>query len=173
MAPQVFETQLGGRTLTIETGKLAMLAGGSVTVRFGDTMVLGTANRSEPRPGLDFFPLTVDYQEKIYAAGGFGKIIYSEGEYCHTRKPGSPPIASYREWRRNGCPMWYPTHATAYYVGVTHGSFADVSCKGILPLDDSKRVPDVTSTEGAPAAHTASVFCRVGDRSTEHRRPDR
>src|SRR5574340_474057 len=61
--------EIGGRTLTIETGKLAMLAGGSVTVRFGDTMVLGTANRSEPRPGLDFFPLTVDFEERMYAAG--------------------------------------------------------------------------------------------------------
>ncbi|CAN5580015.1 hypothetical protein BH20CHL7_BH20CHL7_10340 [soil metagenome] len=66
---QTFETQLGGRTLTIESGKLARLAGGSVTVRYGDTMVLGTANRSEPRPGLDFFPLTVDFEERMYAAG--------------------------------------------------------------------------------------------------------
>ena len=65
---QIFETQFGGQTLTIETGKLARLAGGSVTVRFGDTMVLGTANRSEPRPGLDFFPLTVDFEERMYAA---------------------------------------------------------------------------------------------------------
>ena len=66
---QTFETQFAGRTLTIETGKLAMLAGGSVTVRYGDTMVLGTANRSDPRPGLDFFPLTVEFEERMYAAG--------------------------------------------------------------------------------------------------------
>ena len=66
---QTFETQFGGRTLTIETGKLARLAGGAVTVRYGDTMVLGTANRSDPRPGLDFFPLTVDFEERMYAAG--------------------------------------------------------------------------------------------------------
>ena len=66
---QIFETEFGGRTLTIETGKLARLAGGSVTVRYGDTMVLGTANRSDPRPGLDFFPLTVDFEERMYAAG--------------------------------------------------------------------------------------------------------
>src|SRR6476619_3288064 len=64
-----FETQLGGRTLTIETGKLARLAGGAVTVRYGDTFVLGTANRSDPRPGLDFFPLTVEFEERMYAAG--------------------------------------------------------------------------------------------------------
>ena len=66
---QTFETQFGGRTLTIETGKLARLAGGAVTVRYGDTMVLGTANRSDPRPGLDFFPLTVEFEERMYAAG--------------------------------------------------------------------------------------------------------
>jgi polyribonucleotide nucleotidyltransferase len=66
---QTFETQFAGRTLSIETGKLAMLAGGAVTVRFGDTMVLGTANRSDPRPGLDFFPLTVEFEERMYAAG--------------------------------------------------------------------------------------------------------
>jgi polyribonucleotide nucleotidyltransferase len=66
---QTFETQLGGRTLTIETGKLARLAGGAVTVRYGDTLILGTANRSDPRPGLDFFPLTVEFEERMYAAG--------------------------------------------------------------------------------------------------------
>ena len=61
--------RFGGRTLTIETGKLARLAGGAVTVRYGDTLVLGTANRSDPRPGLDFFPLTVEFEERMYAAG--------------------------------------------------------------------------------------------------------
>jgi len=66
---QTFETQFAGRTLTIETGRIALLAGGAVTVRFGDTMLLGTANRSDPRPGLDFFPLTVEFEERMYAAG--------------------------------------------------------------------------------------------------------
>jgi polyribonucleotide nucleotidyltransferase len=86
---QTFETQFGGRTLTIETGKLARLAGGSVTVRYGDTMVLGTANRSEPRPGLDFFPLTVDFEERMYAAGkipgGFIKREARPSENAHGR----------------------------------------------------------------------------------------
>jgi DNA polymerase III epsilon subunit family exonuclease len=78
--PQVFETQFAGRTLSIETGRLALLAGGSVTVRFGDTMILGTANRSDPRPGLDFFPLTVDFEERMYAAGKIpGGFIKREG----------------------------------------------------------------------------------------------
>jgi polyribonucleotide nucleotidyltransferase len=77
---QTFETTLAGRTLTIETGKLARLASGSVTVRYGDTVVLGTANRSDPRPGLDFFPLTIEFEERMYAAGKIpGGFIKREG----------------------------------------------------------------------------------------------
>ncbi len=76
----IFETTLGGKTLTIETGRLARLAGGAVTIRYGDTMVLGTANRSDPRPGLDFFPLTVEFEERMYAAGKIpGGFIKREG----------------------------------------------------------------------------------------------
>ena len=69
MAVTTLTTEFGGRTLTIETGRLALLAGGSVTIRYGDTLLLGTANRSEPRPGLDFFPMTVEFEERMYAAG--------------------------------------------------------------------------------------------------------
>jgi polyribonucleotide nucleotidyltransferase len=60
----------GGRTLSIETGSFAHQANGSVTVRYGDTVVLVTATMArEPRPGMDFFPLTVDFEERMYAAG--------------------------------------------------------------------------------------------------------
>jgi polyribonucleotide nucleotidyltransferase len=60
----------GGRELTIETGTFAAQAGGAVTVRYGDTIVLVTATMAEsPRPGMDFFPLTVDFEERMYAAG--------------------------------------------------------------------------------------------------------
>jgi polyribonucleotide nucleotidyltransferase len=58
-----------GRTVEIETGKMALLAGGSVTVRQADTVVLVAACSAAPRPGLDFFPLQVDYREKFSAAG--------------------------------------------------------------------------------------------------------
>ena len=62
--------EVAGRTLTIETGKLAEQAGGAVTVRYGDTLILATATASkEPRPGTDFFPLTVDYEQRHYASG--------------------------------------------------------------------------------------------------------
>jgi polyribonucleotide nucleotidyltransferase len=67
---QAFSTEFGGRPLTIETGVLAAQAGGAVTVRYGDTVLLATATMSkEPRGGLDFFPLTVEYEERLYAAG--------------------------------------------------------------------------------------------------------
>jgi polyribonucleotide nucleotidyltransferase len=65
------EMELGGRTLSIETGKLAKQADGSVVVQLGETVVLGTVVRANPREGIDFFPLTVDYREKLSAAGKF------------------------------------------------------------------------------------------------------
>ncbi|MDL2281173.1 polyribonucleotide nucleotidyltransferase [Selenomonadales bacterium OttesenSCG-928-I06] len=78
---EVFSTIVGGRTLTIESGKLAKQAGGAVLVRYGDTAVLVTATQSaEPRPGIDFFPLTVDYEEKLYSVGKIpGGFIKREG----------------------------------------------------------------------------------------------
>ncbi|MDA8217968.1 MAG: polyribonucleotide nucleotidyltransferase [Dehalococcoidales bacterium] len=70
MQQSSFDIVLGGRTLSIETGKMAGLADGAVTVRYGDTIVLATATMSkEPREGIDFFPLTVDFEERLYAAG--------------------------------------------------------------------------------------------------------
>lgn len=73
--------EVGGRTLTIEQGKMAKQANGAVLVRYGDTVVLVTATASkEPREGVDFFPLTVDYEEKMYAAGKIpGGFIKREG----------------------------------------------------------------------------------------------
>ena len=61
--------ELGGSTLSIEVGKMAKQANGSAFVRYGDTVVLATACSSNPREGIDFFPLTVDYREYTYAAG--------------------------------------------------------------------------------------------------------
>lgn len=80
--------------------------------------------------------------ERLYAADVFGRIVYSEGEYCHPHSLGTPSLDSYNDWRKNGCPMWYPTHATAYYVGVTHQSFLDVSCQGSADFDESRRTPN-------------------------------
>ena len=70
MAHQRFETELAGRTITVETGHVAEQANGALVIRSGDTMLLVTAVASRtPREGIDFFPLTCDYEEKLYAAG--------------------------------------------------------------------------------------------------------
>ena len=78
---RVFTAEVGGRPLSIETGVLAIQAGGAVTVRYGDTVVLATATMSkEVRPGINFFPLTVDFEEKLYAAGRIpGSFFRREG----------------------------------------------------------------------------------------------
>lgn len=77
-----FTMELAGRNLTIETGKLAQLANGAALVRYGDTVVLSTATASaSPREGIDFFPLSVDYEEKLYAVGKIpGGFIKREGK---------------------------------------------------------------------------------------------
>lgn len=68
---------------------------------------------------------------QIYRAGGFGKIVYAEGEYFHYT---DTPIPSYKGWRDNLPPQWYPTHSNAYFVGVTGGRFTEVSCMGMRSL---------------------------------------
>src|SRR5918911_1469977 len=78
--PVTVEKTIGGKTLSIETGRLAKQASGAVVVRIGDTMSLVATVAAPGREGLDFFPLTVDYREKVYAAGKFpGGFIKREG----------------------------------------------------------------------------------------------
>jgi DNA polymerase III epsilon subunit family exonuclease len=136
---QVFETQFAGRTLTIETGKLARLAGGSVTVRHGDTMVLGTANRSEPRPGLDFFPLTVDFEERMYAAGKIpGGFIKRES------RPSEHAILAARQTDRPIRPLFPAGYKDDIQLVIT-----------VLSTDQENN-PDVLGTVAASAALTIS-----------------
>ena len=136
---EVFETQLGGRPLTIETGKLARLAGGSVTVRFGDTMVLGTANRSEPRPGLDFFPLTVDFEERMYAAGKIpGGFIKRES------RPSEHAILAARQTDRPIRPLF------------PEGYKDDIQLVITVLSTDLENNPDVLGTVAASAALSIS-----------------
>jgi predicted dehydrogenase len=65
---------------------------------------------------------------QIYQAGGLGKLVYAEGEYYHYMEE---PIDSYKGWRIGLPPQFYPTHSNAYYLGVTAGSFTEVSCMGM------------------------------------------
>ena len=143
--PHVFETQFAGKTLTIETGKLARLAGGSVTVRFGDTMVLGTANRSEPRPGLDFFPLTVDFEERMYAAGKIpGGFIKRES------RPSEAAILAARLTDRPIRPLFPDGYKDDVQVVIT-----------VLSTDQENN-PDVLGTVAASAALTISEIPFLG-----------
>jgi polyribonucleotide nucleotidyltransferase len=136
---QIFETQFGGRTLTIEHGKMARLAGGSVTVRYGDTMVLGTANRSDPRPGLDFFPLTVDFEERMYAAGKIpGGFIKRES------RPSEMAILAARLTDRPIRPLFPEGYKDDVQVVIT-----------VLSTDQENN-PDVLGTIAASTALTIS-----------------
>jgi DNA polymerase III epsilon subunit family exonuclease len=142
---QIFETEFGGRTLTIETGKLARLAGGSVTVRYGDTMVLGTANRSDPRPGLDFFPLTVDFEERMYAAGKIpGGFIKREA------RPSEAAILAARLTDRPIRPLF------------PDGYKDDVQLVITVLSTDQENDPDVIGTVAASAALTISEIPFLG-----------
>ena len=89
-------TEVGGRTLTLETGRLAGLADGAVLVQYGETVVLTTVVTStEPREGIDFFPLQVEFEERMYAAGkipgGFIKRESRPTETGHSRRPPDRP----------------------------------------------------------------------------------
>ena len=68
---------------------------------------------------------------QIYQAGGLGKLVYSEGEYYHYMEQ---PLPSYKDWRVGLPPQWYPTHSNAYYIGVTGGTFTEVSCMGMASI---------------------------------------
>ena len=91
---KTYSTELAGRNLTIETGKVAGLANGSVWVRYGETVVMVNVTAAkEPKEGIDFFPLSVDYEEKLYSVG---KI---PGGF--TKREGKPAEKAVR--RRGAC----------------------------------------------------------------------
>ncbi len=69
MSKQTFKADFAGKELIIETGQLAKQAGGSCTVRYGDTVVLAAATMGGIREGINYFPLSVEYEERLYAAG--------------------------------------------------------------------------------------------------------
>ncbi len=137
--------EFGGRTLTIENGRLALLAGGSVTIRYGDTVVLGTANRSEPRPGLDFFPLTVDFEERMYAAGKIpGGFIKRES------RPSEAAILAARLTDRPIRPLF------------PEGYKDDVQIVLTVLSTDQQNDPDIIGTIAASAALTISEIPFMG-----------
>jgi polyribonucleotide nucleotidyltransferase len=124
-----------GNPITVETGKMALLAGGSVTVRQGDTIVLVAACSSAPRPGLDFFPLQVDYREKFSAAGRLpGGYFKREG------RPTEKEILTARMTDRPLRPLF------------PKGFIDDVQIMASLLSADGENEADVLSMLGASAA---------------------
>jgi predicted dehydrogenase len=80
-----------------------------------------------------YFQQDLYAMRQLYQAGELGKVIYCEGEYWHY---GGTPIDSYKGWRIGGIPQWYGTHSNAYYIGMTGGSFTEVSCMGLPSILD-------------------------------------
>ena len=135
-----FEMQLGGRPLVIESGKMAKQAGGAVLVRYGDTAVLVTATASkDPREGIDFFPLTVDYEEKLYSVGKIpGGFIKREG------RPSESSILASRLIDRPIRPLF------------ADGFRNDVQIVATVLSVEQDNAPDVTAMIGASCALSIS-----------------
>ncbi|GAB6875734.1 polyribonucleotide nucleotidyltransferase [Thermaerobacter litoralis] len=118
---QVFRTELAGRPLVVEIGQLAQQANGSALVRYGDTVILATATASkEPRQGIDFFPLRVDWEERLYAAGRIpGSFFRREG------KPSERAILSGRLTDRPLRPLFPKGYRNDVQIIVTTLSYDD------------------------------------------------
>src|SRR5687767_1162656 len=85
MEPTTVTRNIGGLDISLETGRLAKLAHGTALITFGETQVLATCTTSKPRAGIDFFPLTVDVEERMYAAGKIpGGFFRREGRPSET-----------------------------------------------------------------------------------------
>jgi len=143
----IVEFELDSKIVSLETGRLAKQAGGSVVVRCGDTQVLVTATSAQdPREGIDFFPLTVDYREYTYAAGRFpGGYIKREGrlsdkETVTCRMMDRPLRPLFPAGYRNETQIIAfvvsadPTHDPSIYamIGASLGDTAD--CPTQMPL---------------------------------------
>ena len=135
MSIQTVTIDVGGKPLSIETGRMAKLAAGSVVVRYGDTMVMSAASVSGPKAHLPFFPLTIDYREKNYAAGKIpGGFLKREGP------PSPKEILTMRMTDRPIRPLW------------PKGYRADTQVQSFVISYDQENDPDVLSINGAGAA---------------------
>ncbi len=132
--------QVAGKAITIETGRVAEQANGAVIIRWGDTVVLSTATMSKaPREGIDFFPLTCDYEEKLYAAGKIpGAFMRREG------RPTEQAVLNSRLTDRPIRPL-FPS-----------GFRNDVQVVGTVLSVDQENDPATLAINGASAALTIS-----------------
>ena len=140
------EAEIGGRNLSMEAGKLAEQADGAVLLRYGDTVVLATAVASkDPREGADFFPLTVDYEERMYAAGKIpGGFIKRES------RPSEAAILAMRLTDRPIRPLF------------PKGYYNDVQVVLTVLSTDQENDPDIIALNGASAALSISQIPFMG-----------
>lgn len=139
MIGKTYKTMLGDRELSIETGRLAKLVSGSVTLRYGDTMLLVTAQAREEKSTLDFLPLTVEFEERHYAVGKIpGSFHRREG------RPGEKAILSARITDRQIRPLFPKGYRHETQVIIT------------VISADQQNLPDVLGPIGASAALSLS-----------------
>jgi polyribonucleotide nucleotidyltransferase len=134
--PKTFTTRIGDEEVTVETGRMANQAGGAITVSLGETLILVTATMSKyPREGIDFFPLSVDYEERLYAAGRIpGSFFRREG------RPTEQAILTARVTDRPLRPLFDQEMRNEVQVIIT-------------PLShDQEHQPDILSIFGASTA---------------------
>jgi len=150
--PDVLERIVGGRALTIQAGKLAHQANGAVAVQYGNTVVLATAcSSAEPREGIDFAPLTVDYEERLYAAGKIpGSFIRREG------RPTEEAVITSRLIDRSLRPL------------LSKQFNYDVQVVATVLSVDQENDPDICALIGASAALTLSDIPFSGPISAVH-----
>jgi len=143
---ETFEREIGGRKLSIETGKVAGLANGAVLIQYGDTVLLVTAVMSDTqREGVDFFPLTIDFEERLYAAG---KI--PGGWFRREGRPSSAGILTARLTDRPLRPLFPKGMRNDVQIVVTTLSV------------DQENDPDILSIIGASTALTISDISFAG-----------
>jgi polyribonucleotide nucleotidyltransferase len=129
------EREIGGRTFSLTTGEIAKQASGAVLVQYGETVVFVAAQSGPPRPGIDFFPLTVDYRERLAAAGRYpGGFLKREG------RPTTREVLTSRLTDRPLRPLF------------PEGFTDEVQIQGNCLACDPENDPDVLSTTGASAA---------------------
>lgn len=149
MQGHTYSIEFGGRTLTLETGKLAKLVSGSVTVRYGETILLVTAQASDKTSDLDFLPLTVEFEERHYAVGKVpGSFQRREG------RPGEKAILSSRVIDRQIRPLFPKGYRQETQVIATVWSA------------DQENTPDILGAIGASAALHLSDIPWAGPTAT-------
>jgi DNA polymerase III epsilon subunit family exonuclease len=139
------EAEIGSQTFSLEAGKLAEQADGAVLVRYGDTVLLATAVSAEPREGIDFFPMTVDYEERMYAAGKIpGGFIKRES------RPSEAAILAMRLTDRPIRPLFPKGYKQEVQIVLT-----------VLSADQEND-PDILAVNGASAALAVSSIPFLG-----------